>query len=46
MHSVGILNEGSPVLSSDSFLWEAMTKSSDRKNDNTVFIKGDMLGTN
>lgn len=46
MHSLGILNEGSTVLSSESFLQEARTKSSHKKNDNTVFIKGDTLGTN
>lgn len=46
MHSLGILNEGSTVLSSESCLQEPVTKSSHRKNDNTVFIKGEMLGTN
>lgn len=38
--------EAQSCLPSESFLQEALTKSSHKKNDNTVFIKGDMLGTN
>lgn len=39
MHYLGMLNERSTVLSSESFLQEAMTKSSHRKNDNIVFYQ-------
>lgn len=46
MLALRTLNEKTTALSSESFRRETMRKRGHMKNDNTVFVKVGMLGTN